>query len=191
MADYRKVVGTFISFAAEVDAKKKDGGTYKAFRLIYTNENGEAVTVTKPVQGLKFNQGLERGLKSLGTGDQFVIAEEKNAGGFWEIKTITKGTDTAEPMGLTGAASPAPSTRTTQSPSTGRDFETGAERQAKQTFIIRQSSLERAIENLSIGAKGPLNPIAVIDLAEVFTDFVLNGKPKVERIEDMEDDIPV
>lgn len=195
MADYRKAVGTCISYNENVEARKKDGGTYQAFRLIYTNAEGEAITVTKPVQGLKFNHALANALKSLRQGDQFVINEEKNQAGFWEIKSIVKGTDDAEPMSIarpsnqTGQANKPAATAT----STGRDFESKEERTVKQDYIIRQSSLERAIEVLGIGQKAPINPGSVIDLAEVFFNYVKTGKPasvEVGSIEDMEDDIP-
>ena len=195
MADYRKAVGTCISYSDNVTANKKDGGTYQAFRLIYTNDNGEVVTVTKPVQALKFNRALATALKSLNQGDQFVLNEEKNANGFWEIKSVMKGTDDAEPMSIAKPATSAgqankPAATTT---STGRDFESKEERAARQDYIIRQSSLERAVEVLGIGQKAPINPGAVIDLAEVFFGYVKNGKqPAVELgdINDMEDDIP-
>jgi len=197
MADYRKQVGTFISFKPEVTAEKKDGGTYQAWRLIFTNENDEAVNITKPVQSLKFNQQLGRALNSLVAGEKFTIQEEKNAAGFWEIKTLTKGEDKSEPMQMSAppAASGSAKAYTTQGVgnTTGRDFESRDERSAKQEYIIRQSSLERSVEVLSIGAKAPLNPGAVIELAEVFKKYVLSGVAKVDKgsVEDMDDDIPV
>lgn len=190
MADYRKVVGTFISYNENVQAQKKDGGTYQAWRLIFTKDSGEAETYTKPVQSLKFNRALASALKGLQAGEKFVIHEEKNAGGFWEVKNITKGEDTSEPMAL--AAPQQAKTYSGNTQSTGRDFETKEERNKKQEFIIRQSSLERAIETLSIGAKAALNPGQVIELAEVYSKYVLSGKAKVDdgSIEMMEDDIP-
>jgi len=192
MADYRKQVGTFISFNEKVTAQKQAGGTYEAWRLIYTNADGEAVNITKPVQSLKFNQPLAKAFKNLQAGDEFTIQEEKNAAGFWEIKTLTKGTDTSEPMQI---ATPSGHTKSAGNPvpvSTSRDFESKDERLAKQEYIIRQSSLERSVEVLSIGAKVPINPGAVIELAEVFKKYVLSGVAKVDKggIEDVEDDIP-
>lgn len=192
MADYRKQVGTFISFQEKVQAQKHGGGTYEAWRLIFTNDQGEAVNITKPVQSLKFNQRLAQAFKNLVTGDKFVIQEEKNAAGFWEIKTLTKGEDTAEAMGITP---PTPSRNPQPAPtntSTGRDFETKEERNKKQEYIIRQSSLERAIETLSIGSKVPLNPGAVIGLAEIYKNYVLTGEQEIDSggIEDIGEDIP-
>lgn len=192
MADHRKQVGTFISFNENVQADKKDGGTYAAWRLIYTNANGEAVNITKPVQSLKFNQPLAKALKNLQMGEEFTIQEEKNAAGFWEIKTLTKGNDTSEPMQMAAPAGYSkPAANAQPANSTGRDFESKDERNKKQEYIIRQSSLERAVETLSIGAKAPLNPGAVIELAEIYKNYVMQGLVKaVGRLEDLEDDIP-
>lgn len=194
MADYRKVVGNFISFNANVQANKKDGGTYAAYRLIYTTQDGEAANLTKPAGGLKFNQALGRALFSLQQGDVFVMHEEKNAAGFWELKTVTKGDDQSEPMGLD---QPAPAQRQAAAQAVnvasqaGRNFESAEERAAKQDFIIRQSSLQRAVEVLSIGQKVPINPVQVMTLATTFTNFVKTGKIDNGSVEDMEEDIPL
>lgn len=60
---------------------------------------------------------------------------------------------------------------------TPRDFETKEERARRQVLIVKQSSLSAAITSLSPGAKAALDPKAVTELAQVFTDWVLDTEP--------------
>ena len=118
--------------------------------------------------------------------DCFEIAEKTNDKGYPEITSATKiatpeSTNGVSKSGSTGSAP----TATPRS-----NYETPDERAERQKFIIRQSSLERAIQNLSIGAKQPLETKAIIALAKEFEDFVLNKPSGMAAILAMQDDIP-
>lgn len=52
-------------------------------------------------------------------------------------------------------------------------YETPEERAKKQVYIVKQSSIGSALELLSIAAKTPPSTQQVIDVAQVFTDWVL------------------
>jgi hypothetical protein len=123
-------------------------------------------------------------LKDAQKDDVYELSEITNDKGYPQVTSATK-LDASEGVGAT--SSPAKSGAT---PAPRSNFETPEERAERQKYIIRQSSLERAIENLSIGAKAPLDPSAITTLARVFEDFVL-GKPSgMAAIAAMQDDIP-
>ena len=118
--------------------------------------------------------------------DCFEIAEKTNDKGYPEITSATKitapestGNTTVNVVNKTGA------TATPRS-----NYETPEERAERQKYIIRQSSLERAIQNLSIGAKSPLETKVIISQAKEFEDFVLNKPSGMAAILAMQDDIP-
>ena len=63
------------------------------------------------------------------------------------------------------------------------DRESKDEREAKQQYIIRQSSLSNAIAVLTAGAKAPPKTSDVFELAESFVQFVYNGPTKDDAID--------
>jgi len=191
------VLGTVISVSLETEVKKQGGGSYKGWELVYRSDNNEVRTIAKPVQGLRFNAALKNSLSSLNAGDQFTLTQEKNAQGFNDVKSITKGWDAAAGDPVATQAPPtvaaaqkqaAPSNTYTQ-----RDYETKEEREKKQKFIIRQSSISNAIELLSVGAKAAPKKEEVLELAQEFVNFVYEGTPQevaLQAVADIEDDIP-
>src|SRR3990167_6921512 len=149
--------GVIISVSLSTQVKKQAGCTYEAYELILKNSEGEIETIQKPVQGFKFNPALKEALSSLATGDEVTVLMEKNAAGFWEVQSVTKGITEVQQV---------PSSKTSPSPPgnkvIGSNYETAAERTARQVLIVRQSSLANAIATLSVGAKAPLIPEAVM-----------------------------
>lgn len=172
-----QITGTVLSISLSTQVKKQSGGTYEAWELVYKTDGGEVRSIQKPVQGLKFNGALRDQLQSLETGDEFTAVTEKNAAGFIDVKSITKGKTVAEP-----------NVKAATSNYQGRDYETKEERTKRQEYIIRQSSLSSAISLLAIGAKGPIKVEEVIGVAGKFLDFVYSSKPVT--IESIENDIP-
>lgn len=161
--------GVVISVNLSQSIKKAAGGTYEGWELVYRTDDNQVKTVAKPVQGLKFNPGLAEGLRNLKPGDPFVMVMEKN-GQYWEVKEVSKGSPKApEPSGHVAAPS--------GTPATGRasTYETAEERAKKQVFIIRQSSLSNAVSYFSLGKKA-VTVEEVLDVAQAFEDFVLNGR---------------
>lgn len=73
-------------------------------------------------------------------------------------------------------------------------YETPEERAKKQVYIVKQSSISNALTALSIGAKTPPTAQSVIDLAQVFTSWVLSSQAPeslAEMQNDSFDDVPV
>lgn len=175
--------GVVISVNLNTKVKKQSGGTYDAWELVYKSTEGEIKNFQKPVQGLKFVKGLKEALESLAQGDEFTATLEKNAGGFWDVKSIVKGlvVEAAAPQ-----ASPARQAQTTNNYQ-GRDYESKEERTAKQEYIIRQSSVSSAIAMLSVGAKSAPKVDEVLAVAGEIVAFVY-GKSAAPEVTDMEDD---
>lgn len=181
------VLGTVISVSAETDVKKNGGGTYKGWELIYKSDGGDVRTIAKPVQGLRFNAGLKAILGELQPGDEFTLEQEKNAQGFFDVKTIVKGWSAGAP------SLPSAPQQTKSAPASNayqaRDFESKEERTTRQRLIVRQSSLSAAVAILTVGSK-TVDKEVVKALAEELTDFVFETKRGSAGIQDMEDDIP-
>lgn len=160
------VLGTVISVSLETDVKKNGGGSYKGWELVYKSKDGQVQTIAKPVQGLKFNAPLRNQLAELSGGDQFTLEQEKNAAGFNDVKSITKGWNEMAQAPQQSQAKPAAGG--SYAP---RDFEGKEERQARQRLIVRQSSLTAAVGILTVGAKA-VDKEAVKALAEELTAWV-------------------
>lgn len=180
------VLGTVISVSLETSVKKKDGGSYKGWELVYKSDDGDVRTIAKPVTGLTYNQPLKKALSELSPGDQFTLEQEKNAGGFNDVKTISKGWAEGQPS-LPSAASASKASSGSSNSYQARDFETKEERTIKQRLIVRQSSLSNAVDILTVGNK-TVNKEDVKVLAQELADWVfeVDAGPKP----DYDDDIP-
>lgn len=160
--------GKVVSVGFDVDVKKKDGGSYPAWQLIYSVD-GKVESIQKHMNGLKFKAGLRESLASLGAGDDVSIELEKK-GDFWEVENITKGH-----VGASVAA-------TTIAKVAGSDYETKEERAIKQRLIVRQSSLTTALTFFELVGNKKVTEGEVMSLADQFTDFVFenNADKQVE-----------
>jgi hypothetical protein len=114
------------------------------------------------------------------SGQTVEVETFKNDKGYTEWKTI----DVSAGAPSSGA-SPAATGSTRVS---GSNYETREERAARQVLIVKQSSLSNAVAALTPGAKSALDPKVVIDLAQVFTDWVLDTKSAED--DDMGGDLP-
>ena len=190
-----------------------DKGKYKARDIAYNREGKKS---TRTLMVFKGTEELFEVLVAAKRGDILEIELEKVEKGdqtFYNWISATKTENAGGPRGApdkdTGPPADKPRSSSPYKASTGRDFETHDERAAKQVYIIRQSSLANAIAFLE---KKPekLNTVAnVLDVAQVFVDFVLTGetaesaevvevevKPakaqagKVKRTAELDDDIP-
>jgi hypothetical protein len=132
------------------------------------------------VDGQWYNCGFKKPPAEKGEDVTFTLT--KNDKGYDEA---IFGEKTANPKGTTApAAKPAQATYT-------RDFETSEERAKKQVYIIRQSSLERALDLcLAKAAKGGVDVEEVLQTSERFVDYVLHGYG-VKAVLEMDDDIPM
>lgn len=77
-------------------------------------------------------------------------------------------------------------------PSPKSTYETPEERAAKQVYIVRQSSLERAIQLFELQGNKKVSENDVTKLAQFFTDFVMGkeSNPMLDII-NIDNDVPV
>ena len=174
-----QVVGKVVSASLETNVKKNGGGTYVGWELVYRTPEGEVRTIAKPVTSLAYNAALKSALASLAPNDDFVLEQEKNQAGFYDVKSISKGAGAPLAQAIpTGAKQTAPQIS---------NYETRDERNARQRLIVRQSSLAVAKDIVSVGAK-TVSPETVKELAEDLTNWVFE-KGQV-GIANIESDIP-
>lgn len=139
-----------------------DGGDKKTFKIFsFVNP-----TVFKTMSGAK-------------NGDVFTITTGKNDKGYTTWESATSGAS---------AEAPAAATKSTGNTFGGRDFESKEEREIKQRYIIRQSSLSNAIAVLTTGAKSPPDEKAILDLSDKFVNYVFETADIFS--EDFPQDIP-
>ena len=115
--------------------------------------------------------------------DEFTLEQEKNAAGFYDIKSIVKGF--SEVSLQANAAQGAPNGGQ-KSPQAVSNYETRDERNARQRLIVRQSSLAQAVDVLT--AAKIYDTIVIKGLAEDFTDWVF--EKGMVGLQNMESDIP-
>ena len=182
------ISGKVIQVAIDVDVKKKDGGTYKGWKLVYEQADGEVKTIQKHINSLKYAAPLANGLKELNAGDTFTMEMEKE-GDFWNPKTIFKGeatTSVKQPDMATGH------NKTTTS--SGSTYATKEERAQTQTYIVRQSSITAALKLFEL-RKEKVSVEEIIDIAGCFEAWVMGNsklatKEVSDSLEDLDDDIP-
>lgn len=159
-----------------VEEVQKGSNKYEILHVTYTDGN---YNNTKKIVSFS-NPAVYKALKDMSPGSQFSVSETQNGkfknwsqiflNGTESVKSVPTNRNTAGPQ-----AAPSNSNVSTQVRST---YETPEERAQRQVYIIRQSSLERAVETLTPGSKAPLDPSAVIALASVYTDYVLGTRPQ-------------
>jgi hypothetical protein len=126
--------GEVISVAIGTTVKNQAGNPYDAWQLIFKGPDGKVSDITKHMNSLKFNKALQTSLEELKPGDTFTAVLEKK-GAFNEVTKIVKGE-------LSMPATAAPSTGKV----TGSNYETPVEREWNRVRIIRQSSINYAIQ---------------------------------------------
>lgn len=157
------------------------GRTYSQLTVLY-KYNGQISE--KKLMSFS-NPAVFKAIEGLSKGDQIDVTSVKNEKtGYRDWTAVNQGG--SQPA--TASSTPAAATRVT-----GSNYETKEERQVKQRYIVRQSSLTNAINSLSIGAKSALSASDVISLAKQYEEFVFSEttKPALDAIvEDLADDLP-
>ena len=189
------ISGKVIQVAIDVDVKKKDGGTYKGWKLVYEQADGEVKTIQKHMNSLKYAAPLANGLKELKAGDTFTMEMEKE-GDFWNPKSIFKGE--ASPT-VTGTRTQPTGSKPAVA-ATGSTYATKEERAQTQKYIVRQSSITSALKLLEVTGVKKATTNDVIKLAVEFEAFVMGyavpGAVEADSdktpsgFNDMDNDIP-
>lgn len=157
---------------SDVQAVKK----YFTLEVNYKDDNG----TTKGKKLMSFTYPLV--FNTLKTAKQGEVYEVKNVkeGEFWQWTEATKVEG--------GAASVAPSKTKEFAAASNDRYETKEERAARQTLIVRQSSLSSAVATLTVGSKA-VDPDAVINLAKKYEAYVFSSDP-IQELIGMSDDLP-
>ena len=125
-------------------------------------------------------------LSKASMGSVFTVTSEKNEeSGYWDwVNVVSGGQEVDNTKALTtkapgGFASPKST------------YETAEERAKRQVLIVRQSSITAAISTLKTDKK-ELAPADVLNLAQVYCDWVFQTEVDTPDIYyDMDDDIPL
>ena len=197
---YMEIYGKVVQVSIDTVAKKQDGGTYQAWKLVYEDNRSEIKTITKPMTMLKYNAALANGLQELSVGDNFIMDTEKKDG-FVNPTSIRKA---AQESTTTNKAQPVAGKAVTNSGST---YATAEERAQTQKYIVRQSSITAALKLIEINSLKKVTAEDVIVTAGIFEAWVFGVEIKIptksqeKRIaaqkendnpfEDMEDDLPL
>ena len=177
--------------SVEVDtATSKAGKPYEFVEVTYKN-----LTFEGKVEAKKHNQygdkEVFRVLKNAKNGDVYTVTREKDDNGYWQWVGITAGESAGTSTGSAGTkATPASG----GNPAPKSTYETAEERAKKQVYIVRQSSINAAIETLKVDKKA----VAVEDVlatAKIYENYVFGitevDGPQDLPQEDEDDDIPV
>lgn len=164
-------------------AKNKAGKSYNLLEVSYKNVSFDNKPEIKK-HNQYGNKEVFETLKNAVKGDVFTITREKDDAGYWQWVGITQGEN----------ATPAPTTAPSKAtPAPKSTYETPEERAKKQVYIVRQSSVNAAIEFLNHNNKNyKLGDI--IDTAKVFEGYVFGTDLAVDSDELPEmddDDIPL
>ena len=185
------ISGKVVQVAIDVDVKKKDGGTYKGWKLVYEQSDGEVKTIAKHMNSLKYAAPLANGLKELKAGDTFTMGMEKE-GDFWNPKSVFKGEAASSVKQPDVATGHKPSTV-----SSGSTYATKEERAQTQKYIVRQSSITAALKLFEL-RKEKVSVEEIIDIAGCFEAWVMGNsqlatvttKEVSDSLEDLDDDFP-
>lgn len=153
----------------------KNGRSYQSIEVTYKDEQGQV----KNKKLMSFsNPSVFNHIKGLTKGDQVNLRSEKDAAGYWQW------------IGILGENEVAESTQQTTKPATtnrvtGSNYETKEERAARQTYIIRQSSISSAVELLGAGK----SVAEVLNVAKQFEAYVFSTAQGTDAIHELADDI--
>ena len=151
--------------ANKASATSKAGKPYQLIELAYKNNSFQG-----KVESVKINQysplySVVAGMKA---GDSFEVTKEKDDNGFWQW---TKATQAAPGSVTETAPAGASKSNVTQVKST---YETPAEREKKQRYIIKQSSISNAVALLTSNSKSSPSVEDTLSVAQQFYSWVVN-----------------
>ena len=168
----------------------KNGKSYQLADVAYKNNTFQGKVEGKKVMSFGATAEAFKTLAVASPGESYTVEIVKNAAGYNDWVSMVKGEANSAPAAPTASKAPNAAPKS--------NYETSEERAQRQVYIIRQSSLTNAISTLSVGAKTAPNPDAVVNLAQRYVDFVLNGVGGAITtttdnlsIDDMPSDFPV
>lgn len=162
----------------------KSGKPYQQLEVAFKNNTFGKVE-SKKIMPFGAQKAAFDALANAPTGAVFEVTVVKNDAGYNDWTAISQavpGSPAPQAVGSINNAKPTAG-NVTQVKST---YETPIEREAKQRFIVKQSSIGSAIELLSVGAKSPPTVEAILDTAQKFYSWVMSS-PEQEVKQDVLD----
>lgn len=159
--------GTVVQIKLNTQIKKRAGGTYVGYQLVYNNEAGELKTLEKAMASLKFTPSVADTLNNLAAGDEFNGTMEKD-GQFWNVTSLSKGSF----VGDVAVEKPAQA-KNDSIGSSGARAKTVGRSDPVQKMIVRQNSLSNAVAYVGNGHNATVDE--VIAIAEQFETWVFRG----------------
>lgn len=148
-----------------------NGKSYTQLEVVYKNDQGAAQT--KKIMSFT-NPGVFKALKEAKSKDILDVTAVKNEkSGYWDWTAVNKGGNDSTQTGNTKVV--------------GSNYETREERQQRQVYIIRQSSVASAVNLLTTNAKSTPSVDEVIEVARKIESYVFSTD--VFDIKDDVDDI--
>jgi hypothetical protein len=140
----------------EVQGQK---GPYKTAEVVYKSDDK-----VKTHKVVSWNKDVFAVVSNATSGDILDVSFEKDSKGYWQMTRASK-EGKADVAGATSV------------PAKG-NWETAEERQAKQMYIVKQSSIAAAVE-LAGNNKEKASPEDIIKVAKQFVDYVFGYVPTV------------
>lgn len=166
-----------------INANVEDKGKYKQAEIAY-KDLAKGQVSSKKLMSFS-NPVVYKTLVDAKNGEVYTIDMEKNEKGYWDWTKAATSTsvDTSNAV--------APSKGNVSPKST---YETPEERAKKQVYIVRQSSINAAIETLKTDKKNP-TVTEVISVAKQYEDYVFGLDTGITPLADLptvdDDDIPM
>lgn len=175
-----------------IDVSVEDKGKYKMAEVTF-KDIAKGQTSSKKLMSFN-NPAVYKTLVDAKKGEVYSIEMQKNDKGYWDwiAATTSNGVDTGtdgSPEAVTKATG---STGFTSPKST---YETPEERAKKQVYIVRQSSINAAINALKTDKKVP-SVTEVLELARQYEAFVFGTEVEPPKLADLptfddDEDIPL
>lgn len=154
-----------------INTTSKAGKPLQQLEVAYKNNTFGGKVESKKLFSFGAGAPAYTALTGAAQGSSFDVEVSKNAAGYndWvSCKPAGAATPTQTTTGQVNEAKV----------SVKSTYETSEERAKKQIYIIRQSSLSSAISALAVGAKSVPTSDAILDLADVFFQWVLQDPEK-------------
>ena len=175
-----------------IDVSVEDKGKYKMAEITF-KDLAKGQTSSKKLMSFS-NPVVYKTLVDAKKGEVYTIEMQKNDKGFWDWTAASTAT------GVNTASGGSPEATTKASGSSGftspkSTYETPEERAKKQVYIVRQSSINAAINALKTDKKAP-SVTEVLDIARQYEAFVFGLDTEPVKLADIptfdeDEDVPL
>lgn len=154
---------------------------YQQLEVAYKNLTFNGKIESKKLMPFGAQKAAFDALANAQAGSVFEVTVVKNDQGYNDWTAVVQAPPGAAQSASAGSINKPTAGNAVQVKST---YETPIEREAKQRYIVKQSSIGSAIELLSVGAKSPPTVDAVLDTAQKFYSWVM-ASPEQEVKQDV------